>query len=482
MTLEERKAIMPTKQQIELVESIIERDRDMLVSTLVDLIRIPSKRAPAQDGMPFGKACSDALALALSRASELGFATENRENYLGWAEIGQGEELLAILAHLDVVPEGEGWTVDPFGGEILDGCVYGRGTQDDKGPAVSALFAMHAIQQAGIPLNKRVRLILGCDEESGSSDIEYYLKHCEVPSMCFSPDADYPLVNCEKGILRLVLSGKFPKNDRLPKILKASGGERANIVAPTAYAIVAGLMKEEVEGVCKSVASRLGVTVTCAPCEEHGQNAVRIDVRGKAAHAASPDEGNSANTALFETLSLLPLGEEAVSLCLAELSRLLPHGDTRGKAAGIARMEEVSGELTCNPGLFSLDEKGFSVTLDIRYPIDAKGEEVLSDLQRSTEHLTASLKTDSPPHYVSPDTPLVKNLLAAYSDVTGNEGYCIAIGGGTYARDFKDGVSFGCMFPGGEDRMHKADERVKIDELVLNARIMARAILYLACD
>lgn len=473
---------MPTKQQIELVESIIESERERLVSTLVDLIRVPSKLAPAEDGMPFGKACADALALALKHASELGFATENRENYLGWAEFGSGEELLAILAHLDVVPEGEGWSVPPYDGVMQDGYVYGRGTQDDKGPAVSALFAMHAIQKAGIPLNKRVRLILGCDEESGSSDIEYYLKHCEIPSMCFSPDADYPLVNCEKGILRLVLSGKFPKEQKLPKVLRAEGGERANIVAPKAYAVIQGLDCAVIDGVCKNVAARLGVEVTCAPCEEQGQAAVRVDVQGKAAHAATPEEGNSANTALFELLSLLPLGDDSVKLSLAELSRLLPHGDTRGKSAGIARKEEISGELTCNPGLFNLNGEGFEVVLDIRYPIDAKGQEILADLQRSTEHLTASLKVDNPPHYVSPETSLVQNLLKAYSDVTGNEGYCIAIGGGTYARDFVDGVSFGCMFPGGEDRMHKADERVKIDDLLLNARIMARAILYLACD
>lgn len=476
---------MPTKQQIELVESIIENEREQLVSTLVELIRVPSKFSDALEGMPFGKTCADALALALDRASSLGFATENRENYLGWAEFGQGKELLAILAHLDVVPEGDGWTVDPYGGEVKDGYVYGRGTQDDKGPAVSALFAMHAIQKAGIPLNKRVRLILGCDEESGSSDIEYYLKHCEIPTMCFSPDADYPLVNCEKGILRLILSGQFRSSEKLPKVLRAGGGDRANIVAPKSYAVIAGLSCAEIESICRNVSTRLGVSIACSECEEpenSGKRAVRIDITGKAAHAASPDGGNSANTALFELLSLIPLGDDAAKTSLTELSRLLPHGDTRGKAAGIARNEEISGELTCNPGLFSLNEEDFEVTLDIRYPIDAKGLEILSDLQKTAKHLTASLKTDNPPHYVSPETPLVKNLLAAYSDVTGNEGYCIAIGGGTYARDFKEGVSFGCLFPNAEDRMHKADERVKIDELLLNARIMARAILYLACD
>ncbi|MGI6151306.1 MAG: dipeptidase PepV [Christensenellales bacterium] len=476
---------MPTKQQIDLVESIIESEREQLVSTLVELIRVPSKRSPAVAGMPFGKDCADALALALNRAASLGFATENKENILGWVEFGQGEELLAILAHLDVVPEGEGWTVDPFGGEIKDGFVYGRGSQDDKGPAVSALFAMHAIKKAGIPLNKRVRLILGCDEESGSSDIRYYLEHCEIPTMCFSPDADYPLVNGEKGLLRLSLTAKFPQSEKLPRLLHAAGGERANIVAPKAYAVVEGFSCSEIEGICKNVETRLGVSILCMDCPEpgcSGKNAVRIDVSGKAAHAASPQEGNSANTALFELLSLLPLGDSSIKARLVELNRLLPHGDTRGRAAGIARKDEISGELTCNPGIFSLNSDGFEVTLDIRYPIEAKGDAILSDFQRATELLSVSLKTDNPPHYVSPKSPLVKNLLAAYTDVTGNEAYCICIGGGTYARDFEEGVSFGCMFPGGEDRMHQADERVKIDDLVLNARIMARAILYLACD
>ncbi len=476
---------MPTKQQIDLVESILENDREQLVSTLAELIRVPSKLSPALPGIPFGKDCADALALALNRAASLGFAVENRENILGWAEFGQGEELLAILAHLDVVPEGDGWTVDPFGGEVKDGFLYGRGTQDDKGPAVSALFAMNAVKKAGLRLNKRVRLILGCDEESGSSDIKYYVKNCELPSMCFSPDAEYPLVNGEKGILRLALAGGFLPSDKLPKVLRAAGGDRANIVAPRAFAIIAGIECAEIEGICRNVEKRLGAAFACAEyagpeCE--GLPAVRIDVTGKAAHAATPEEGNSANTALFEVLSLLPLGDPDAKARLDELARLLPHGDTRGKAAGIARKDEVSGELTCNPGLFSHDANGFEVTLDIRYPIGAKSAGILADFARAAKLLAVSLKTDNPPHYVSPGSPLVKDLLRAYTDVTGKEGYCMSIGGGTYARDFEGGVSFGCMFPDGEDRMHKADERARIDELLLNARIMARALMYLACD
>lgn len=476
---------MPTKQQIDLVESILEDDREQLVSALAELIRIPSKLSPALPGMPFGRDCANALELALNRAASLGFATENRENILGWAEFGQGEALLAILAHLDVVPEGDGWSVDPFGAEIKDGFIYGRGTQDDKGPAVSALFAMNAIKKAGLRLNKRVRLILGCDEESGSSDIRYYIKNCELPSMCFSPDAEYPLVNGEKGILRLILSAEFQQSDKLPKVLRAAGGDRENIVAPTAFAVVAGVECSEVEGICRNVEKRLGVAVACADCTEpacEGLPAVRIAVTGKGAHAAMPDEGNSANTALFEVLSLLPLGDADAKARLDELARLLPHGDTRGKAAGIARKDDISGELTCNPGLFALDSGGLKVTLDIRYPIEAKSGEILADFARTARLLAVSLKTDNPPHYVSPDSALVKSLLSAYSDVTGNEGYCMSIGGGTYARDFEGGVSFGCMFPGGEDRMHKADERVRIDDLILNARIMARALMYLACD
>ncbi len=476
---------MPTKQQLELVESIIEGDREELVAALSELIRIPSKRAPSLPGMPFGKACADVLEVAMKRASSMDFETENKDNMLGWAQFGEGEELLAVLAHLDVVPEGEGWSVDPFGAEIKDGYIYGRGTQDDKGPATCALFAMSAIMRAGIKPNKRVRLILGCDEESGSSDIDYYINHCELPGMCFSPDADYPLVNGEKGILRLALKGEFTKNDKLPRILEAHGGDRANIVTPNAHAIVAGFTCTEIEGICKNVETRLGVTINCADCGAaglDGESAVRIDIAGKAAHAATPEQGNSANTALFEILSLFPLGDNDVKAKLTELSRLLPHGDTRGLALGIAREDEISGELTCNPGIFVLNENGFEATLDIRYPIDAQSDAILNDFRNNVQLLNVSLKTDAPPHYVSPDSALVKGLLRAYTSVTGNEGYCISIGGGTYARAFEGGVSFGCMFPNGDDRMHQADERISIDELILNTRIMARAIINLTCD
>jgi len=473
---------MPTKKQIAEVEAIIDADKGLMTEALAELIRIPSKTSPALPGMPYGKQCADALAVALKRAESLGFSTNNCNNILGWAEFGEGTELLAVLAHLDVVPEGDGWTADPFGAEIVSGRMYGRGTQDDKGPAIAALFAMSAIKKAGLKTDRRVRLILGCDEENGSSDMAYYAQNCELPGLCFSPDAEYPVVNGEKGMLRVSVRGSYPVNDKLPRVLSASGGDRINIVAPKSTAVIAGMDYSTLSGICSAISKQTGVTISLSEELFESVSAIRVSIAGKGAHAATPEEGNSANTVLFALLAALPLADGAISAQLAELIRLFPHGDTRGYAAKIAVKDDVSGELTCNPGLFELGESGFTAKLDIRYPITADGGSIFAALKTVSSLVDISLSADVPPHYVPPESSLVKGLLSAYTDVTGKEGYCFSIGGGTYARVFDGGVSFGCLFPGGEDRMHKADEYISIDELVLNAKIISRAIINLACS
>ena len=466
-------------EKLAALNAALEKNDGAMISDLQTLIRIPSKKLPPDGDAPFGLPCKQALEEALRMGEAMGFATKNLDNYAGWIEMGAGETMLGVLAHLDVVPEGDGWTKAPYGGDIIDERIYGRGTQDDKGPAIAVLYAMKAMKEAGVEPNCRIRLILGCDEESGSADIAHYKKHAEQPTMVFSPDADYPLVNGEKGMMRLSLTATYDDSDALPKVVSASGGERANVVAPTAKALVRGLTPGAVVPVCAAAGRALGVKATCAPAENSD---LLIEVTGTGAHAAQPEKGNNAITALAEILCGLPLADRGELRALAELKRLVPHGDTRGKAAGIACSDDVSGELTMNLGLFTMDEEGFEATLDVRYPIHADHEVIYDHFRKNLEALCLYETLNSMPHYVEPTSPLVKGLLAAYETVTGRTGAPKSIGGGTYARSFPGGVSFGCLFDDSVDNMHQADEYMPLSELRLNARIMAQALVNLTVE
>ena len=214
-----------------------------MIETLQRWIRVPSVRAEkSAENAPFGAEVRRALDVALADIERLGMKPRDIDGYCCDAEIGEGEESLAVLAHLDVVPEGDGWDYDPYGAEIVDGKMYGRGTGDDKGPAVAALFAMKAILDAGIELKgKKCRLILGCDEECGMKDLEYYEEKVGLPDMGFSPDAEFPLINTEKGIVQMKLNGEVADE----RLISIACGTRPNVVPGTAVAVLAGDWREQ---------------------------------------------------------------------------------------------------------------------------------------------------------------------------------------------------------------------------------------------
>ena len=213
------------------IEGFIDSHRDEMIEDICTLCRINSEKMPYVEGKPYGEGPFQALQAALNMAEGYGFTIRNYDNYVGTADLNDKERQLDILAHLDVVPAGEGWTeTKPFEPVVKDGKLFGRGTADDKGPAVAALYAMRAVKELGIPLNKNVRLILGTDEECGSSDIvNYYDKEDEAP-MTFSPDAEFPVINIEKGRLEGHFHASFQASEAMPRLVKAEAGIKANVV------------------------------------------------------------------------------------------------------------------------------------------------------------------------------------------------------------------------------------------------------------
>lgn len=450
------------------LNAIIESMHDEMIDTLQKWIRVPSVKGEAAPGAPFGKEVRSMLDMALADCEQMGFKTQNFDGYIAHADLGEGsdEDALAILAHLDVVPEGDGWKYPPYGAVIENGRMYGRGTSDDKGPAVAALYAMKAVKDAGIPLRRKVRLILGCDEESGWEDIAHYNKVATMPRMGFSPDASYPIINIEKGICRLELHGVL-SNEGL-QVIAFNNGERPNVIPGRASALVAGdaATVAQAEAAAKKLDIPAEVQLT--------DKGVSITVTGISGHAAYPETARNANGEML--LLLRELGVQGDLCLLADKIGL----DYKGEGLEVSVSDGISGYLTCNLGIIRAGEGGVYATLDIRYPVMTNPDMIIKNVSASLPGMRVKAMEVKEPHHVPAGSELVQNLLDAYHEVTGYERKCLYTGGGTYARSLQEGVAFGASFPQDEDLAHQANEYADIEGLYKNIKIFALAIVKLA--
>lgn len=448
--------------------------RGEVIETLAKWVRIPSEKLPPEPGAPFGRPIREMLTTALGDAKALGMRTRDFDGYIGDAEIGQGDETMGILVHLDVVPAGDGWQTDPFGADIIDGKLYGRGTQDDKGPAVASLYAMKAVLNAGIPLTRKVRLILGCDEESGWDDIAHYQQHEKMPDFGFSPDADYPIINTEKGILQITLAAKLSGEDgaAIP-VYDVSAGERPNVIPGIATAEIGYPDLADLKAKLKAT----GLDVTA---EQLPSGHVKLTSNGTPGHAAMPQLGKNAAGQLLLALQAIGAGggSKAVIDRLADGIGL----DSSGKGLGIDGSDTISGALTMNLGILRITPESATAALDIRHPVLMNGEMIakILGMQVAESGLSVTDMHRKDPLHVPAESFIVRSLLEVYQDVTGLEPYTIAIGGGTYSRSMDNCVAFGCNFPGTVELAHQAGEHIDLDELMQNVRVFAHAIVKLA--
>lgn len=450
------------------LEQILKCLEQPMLDMLTRWIAVPSVGGAAEDGAPFGRPVRDMLDMALADCAALGFDVKGFDGYAGHADMGAGEDVdaLGILAHLDVVPVGDGWARAPFSASVENGFVYGRGACDDKGPALAALFAMRAVMLAGVPLKRKVRLIFGCDEENGMASIDYYKKAAVMPRSGFSPDADYPVINIEKGGLHVTLRADADNSGL--RVLSFQTGERFNVVPGRASVLVAGGADiiDKVNAFAK--AERLDIT---AGAEDGG---VRISAKGVSGHAAMPQSARNAIGMLL--LTLAHLGVRGPLAALARAVGMQYDGD----ALGIRVCDGVSGDLTCNMGIIRADEASVYATLDIRYPILASAPVIIKQIQAALPEFIVTMEKNAVPHHVPEQSELVQSLLASYTEVTGLPGRALAIGGGTYARALEEGVAFGIQMPGEPEMAHQADECVSVANLNNSMRIFAHAIIKLA--
>ncbi|MCI5668259.1 MAG: Sapep family Mn(2+)-dependent dipeptidase [Oscillospiraceae bacterium] len=453
------------------ITDFIYAHREQMVDVIRQLVEIPSVKGAPQPGAPFGAEPKRALDKMLEISREMGFVTKCCDNVVGTADYSPtGTIGLGILGHLDVVPaEPLNWSYPPFELTRTDGRLLGRGVIDDKGPCAAALFALWCVKELGIPLKKGVRLLFGTDEENGSGDLEIYCRGNKLPPMVFTPDASFPVINIEKGMIRADITGEYSEGS----VVSFRGGSIPNAVPDKAEAVLRGISYEEVYAV---ITSNFTGAVLTADTAENGD--ITISCAGRSAHASTPRAGINAVTALISVLNMLPLREGQQREIFRGLEDVFPFGETDGRSASLRIGDEKSGELTLTFSKFAMQDGKISGCIDIRYPVSAQLEDVVNRLSAALEHAGVHYgkNIEEQPHCVPEDSEFVQKLLKVYSEVEGEPGRCIAIGGGTYVHDIEGGVAFGVERGDTDYHMHGNDEFITEDELLRDAVLFACAI------
>jgi succinyl-diaminopimelate desuccinylase len=457
----------------------VEKRKDDLLKDTQNLLHIKSllDEENTFPDAPLGKGVKEALDFMLTLGEKDGFIPKNVGNLAGHLEFGEGEELLGILCHVDVVPEGDGWASDPFAAEIREGKIFARGAIDDKGPTMAAYYAMKIVKELGLPVNKRIRMIIGTDEESDWRCVDHYFEKEEMPTLGFAPDADFPIINAEKGIADMDIVQKLP-DEEVGKgnieVLSFTSGKRYNMV-PDHATVTLNIIGNQMDVVQRFTNFMKQHQLEHQSHVDNGE--LTLEVKGVSAHGMEPKKGINAGLFLGEFLSKLDLNPSA-SDYFKFISRYF-FNDSRGVSLGVSYSDEVSGELTINPGKLSYSrQSGGSIGLTCRYPVTNKIDDTkkkLDDLLEVNGFVINKFK-DTKPHYVDENEFLIQTLKKVYEEQTGEKSYLIAIGGGTYARSLKSGVAFGPLFPGRPDIAHQKDEYIEIDDLLKATAIYAQAI------
>lgn len=448
------------------IDGFIKDNERNIVNDIAALVAVKSVEEAPAPGAPFGEGPRKALDKALEIAEGMGLATNAGDGYVGWAQLdGTENGHIAAITHMDVVPEGEGWDADPFTLREKDGWLLGRGVGDDKGPAVLSLYAAKFFKQQGIPLRYGLRTLFGCNEESGMGDVAYYLENNESPLFCFSPDADFPVCNGEKG----QFGGSFVS-------APISGGNIVQFSCGLAFNVIPG----RAECVAKANAADLKET-SGVKVRDNGGGTVRIEAEGVGGHSAHPDGTVNALGVLVAYLLKNNLCAPQEKEYFELLNKML--SSPYGEGLGIDCEDEMFGRLTINGGVISFENGVFTQSIDIRYPTATSGEKLEKALANLAQKHGATLAeaSDEAPFYIPADCPTIKALLSAYEEGTGKKGKAFTMGGGTYARHFENAVSYGPAAEGEElppfaGPAHGANEGASLQSLLTALKVYIIAI------
>jgi len=486
-------------------EKYLEYNEQEMIEALQQLLRINTEAAPAvtaKDGQvyPFGAGNQECLEKTLAMGQKMGFAVKNVDNYGGhidWPGTGkpildeegnvtghEAPKVMAILGHLDVVPAGSGWDFDAYGAEVKDGYIYGRGTTDDKGPVVSCLYCMKALKDAGYQPQHTIRLILGLDEETGWKGMHYYFSKVERPDFGFTPDAEFPIINGEKGIVIFELAKKFTRSQAGAKGLELrslSGGTAPNSVPDKCRAVVRSATAGDYDKIKEKAAAFRELTGYKLACKGMGKS-LELTVTGVSAHGAHPDRGLNAISIMMEFLGQLNFVSEDHNDFIAFYNRYIGFC-LDGSGMGIGFEDEKSGRMVFNTGMAEMNPEAGKITINLRYPVSCGVDDIFDAMEPllTQYNMGRIVMKHQLPIYLDLDNPTVKLLMEIYQNQTGDtKAEPMVIGGGTYARATPNIIAYGAAFPGDEDLMHQKNERLSLERLRQMTKIYAEAIYKLS--
>ena len=450
----------------------IELCKDEIIKSVQDLIKIRSVKTQGATGCPFGKGMGDALDYVLLLAQTMGFEVKNIDGYCGYIEYGEGELYIGLLSHVDTCHEGELWSVPPFEGKIVQNRIYGRGAMDNKGPLIAALYGLQAVMKSGVKLNKKLRFIIGTDEERYYRDMKYYLSKEKPPIAGFTLDGQFPVVFAEKGLALMEFRGTFRQgaSDRISYI---RGGTVENTVPGYCEALLISERKSEIVLALSLYAKENRHNMTSKTTDE----GVIIRSFGVEMHSMALEMGINAILPILAFLQSIQFGGEEI----LNVIRFLNNGfgsDLYGKGFSVEYQDNFSGRLSINLGVISFEKDEFIIRFDVRYPVTCNFNETseritVSFLKNGFECLE---NTYWDPVYFPKDHFLIKSLLKVYREITGDESESISSGSGSYAKVIPNIVAFGAIFPGESQAWHQVNEYIDIDNLIRLSQIYASAV------
>lgn len=479
-----------------MFDEMIEKEKENIINSICDLVKFPSVSLEEDSNdAPFGEECKKALEYTLNLGKQMGFKTKNIDGYCGYIEFGSGDELVGIIGHLDVVPalEEDGWTTPPFSPVVRDNKIFGRGTIDDKGPVISALYAMKAIAN-NTKVSKRVRLILGLNEEKASwKCIKHYKEKEEHPSIGFSPDANFPAIYAEKGIMSVMIKHKFEIENMT--ILEIDCKSNALNVVPKYCSITLKYNSKENRKEFKSLYDmQFNRKIEVQNID---QDTIKIISYGTAAHAAHPELGVNGITNLVYYLAVqendikdIPKYDFLRKLYFlglfdTESPEFLSREDIAYPTEfdEDATIQDESGILTSNVAVLEYENNNIVIKINLRVPVKTSLDEIKHKYRKLIniyEDIQIDFMNDQASLYIEKDSYLVKTLVNIFNKKAGMNSEAVPIGGGTYARAFDNFISYGPTMPGDLDMCHQVDEFIDIDKLMLATKIYAEAIYELS--
>ena len=446
------------------INKFAEENYDNLFRDIGKLIAVDSVRTDAKPGMPFGEGCDKVKGVALEMIKDLGLDAHNCEDMLVYASVGgDSDKYLATITHLDVVPVGEGWTSDPFEMQDKDGYIIGRGVLDDKGPSVVCLYALKYLKEMGVELKYPVRALLGLAEETGMEDVDHYLANYPAPLFCFSPDANFPLCNGEKGIYHGRILSKLPVGKNIVNI---KGGVAANVIPSKCEAWVKAEKLEATDKV--EVSFEDGVW--------------HLTSHGIGGHASLPEGTENAIGVMVDYIMANNIADENDLRFFNIVSKL--NKSWKGEEVGVTAPADGKFDgLTIIGGVIGIENGHFTQTLDSRYPTTTDGVKIAATIEAmDADAIEVTVDANEKPFYMELDNPAVQACLRSYNEITGENAEPYTIGGGTYSRHFPNAVSFGPEHPERSQPdfvgpIHGADEGANKEWLIESLKVYILSLL-----